>query len=265
MKLKEKVIVITGAGSGIGRALSLEVLAWGGYVAGIDINPDSLSKTRELAGKNQEKFRSFTLDITDKEKTTALPLAVQEHFGKLDGLINNAGIIQRFVKVQELTEAEIHRVFDINFFSTLHLIRVFLPHLLERPESLIANVSSMGGFLPVPGQTIYGASKAAVKLLTEGLYAELKDTPVQVASILPGAIDTNITENSGLERPKNADAYRFKALDASKAAEIIVRGIEQNQLKILVGSDASMMDKLYRLAPKYAVDLIAKKMKSLLR
>ena len=167
--------------------------------------------------------------------------------------------------MQELTDAEIHRVFDINFFSTLHLIRVFLPQLLERPESLIANVSSMGGFLPVPGQTIYGASKAAVKLLTEGLYAELKDTPVQVVSILPGAIDTKITENSGLERPKNADASRFKALDASKAAEIIVRGIEQNQLKILVGSDASMMDKLYRLAPKYAVDLIAKKMKSLLR
>lgn len=265
MKVKDKVIVITGAGSGIGRALSLEFLKKGAYVAGVDLNAEALAETKKISGMNEEKFKTYTIDITDKTKVDALPLAVTEHFGKVDGLINNAGIIQRFVRVQELSDREIQKVFEVNFFSTLHLIRSFLPHFLKRQESLIANVSSMGGFLPVPGQTIYGASKAAVKLLTEGLYAELRNTPVKVVAIFPGAIATNIAENSGLGKPENAENSEFKPLEASKAAAIIVKGIEQHKIKILVGSDASMMDKLYRLAPQYAIDFIAKKMEKLLK
>ncbi|HQV94409.1 MAG TPA: SDR family NAD(P)-dependent oxidoreductase, partial [Anaerolineales bacterium] len=140
------------------------------------------------------------------------------------------------------------------------------PHLLKRPVAHVANVSSMGGFLPVPGQTVYGASKAAVKLLTEGLYAELLNTNVKVTLIYPGAIATNITTNSGvsISVPTDAKASSMKALPSDKAAEIIVSAIEQDRYSVLVGSDAKFMDFIYRLNPKGAAGFIYKQMKSLL-
>jgi short-subunit dehydrogenase len=121
--------------------------------------------------------------------------------GVVDGLINVAGIIRPFVKLNELDYDVIQRVINVNLYGTIHMVKAFLPHLLERPVAHIANVSSMGGFLPVPGQTIYGASKAAVKLMTEGLYAELLDTNVGVSVVFPGAVATEITSNSGVEMP----------------------------------------------------------------
>ncbi|WP_305954202.1 SDR family oxidoreductase [Paenibacillus sp. FSL H8-0259] len=121
----------------------------------------------------------------------ALPEQVIDQHGKVDGIINNAGIIHPFLKVNELEYDKIKLVMDINFYGTLYMVKSFLPYLLKRPVVHIANVSSMGGFLPVPGQTIYGASKAAVKLLTEGLRAELKDTNVKVTLVFPGGVSTN--------------------------------------------------------------------------
>ncbi|MEK3683510.1 SDR family NAD(P)-dependent oxidoreductase [Paenibacillus sp. FSL R10-2736] len=121
----------------------------------------------------------------------ALPEQVIDQHGKVDGIINNAGIIHPFLKVNELEYDKIKLVMDINFYGTLYMVKSFLPYLLKRPVAHIANVSSMGGFLPVPGQTIYGASKAAVKLLTEGLRAELKDTNVKVTLVFPGGVSTN--------------------------------------------------------------------------
>lgn len=155
---------------------------------------------------------------------------------------------------------------NVNFYGTLNMTKAFLPELLKRPEAHLVNVSSMGGFLPVPGQSIYGSSKAAVKLLTEGLYAELLDTPVRVSIVFPGATETNITQNSGVPMPANAaeQAKKFKMLPASDAAKIIVDGIEANKPQIFTGSDSKMMNKLYRLNPVFATKLIAKQMKSLL-
>jgi short-subunit dehydrogenase len=124
----------------------------------------------------------------------------------------------------------------------------------------------MGGFLPVPGQSIYGASKAAVKLFTEGLFAELKDTTVRVSVVFPGAIATNITTNSGIEMPKVSagDSSAMATMQANEAARVILLGMEADQYRILVGSDSKFMDFLSRLAPEYATNFIAKKMKALL-
>jgi short-subunit dehydrogenase len=143
------------------------------------------------------------------------------------------------------------------------MTKTFLPGLLKRPEAHIINVSSMGGFLPVPGQSAYGASKAAVKLFTEGLYAELLDTNVRVSVVFPGATSTNITKNSGVEAPNIGDK-KFKTLSASEAAAQIISGIEKNRPQIFVGSDCKTMNFLYRLSPIYATKLIAKQMASLL-
>ncbi len=269
MQSHDNVFVVTGGGSGIGRALVLQLLAKGASVAAVDINGVSLAETAVLAGELQPRLSTHVVDITDKEAVNALPDDVVVGHGRVDGLINNAGIIQPFVRIAELDDVAIARVMDVNFYGTLHMVRAFLPHLLQRPEAHIVNVSSMGGFLPVPGQTIYGAAKAAVKLLTEGLRSELMDSAVGVTVVFPGAIDTNIVANSGLDQQAmaanaDAEASSFKAMPADEAAKQIIAGMEKNAYRILVGRDARMMDMLYRLHPKYAAELIFKQMKSLL-
>src|SRR5690606_32581332 len=142
-----------------------------------------------------------------------------------------------------------------------------LPHLLDRPWAHVANVSSMGGFLPVPGQSLYGATKAAVKLLTEALYSELRDTKVRVSVIMPGAVGTEITSNSGVDIPGGAGAAEgreMKVTSPEAAAGIIIDGIEKNRLYIFVGNDSKTMNLFTRMAPKKATNMIQKKMKSLL-
>jgi short-subunit dehydrogenase len=265
MQAASKTIVVTGAGSGIGRELTLQLLKKQANVAGVDIHADSLEETRNLANAEENRFKAFVLDISDSTKTEALHGEVIRHFGSVDGIINNAGIIQKFISVNDLGFEDIHRVMNVNFYGTVYLTKAFLPHFLDRPEAHIVNVSSMGGFIPFPGQTIYGAAKAAVKIFTEGLYAELKDTNINVTVVHPGAIATNITENSGLGKPKadnNAQQSNL-ALPASKAAEIIIRAMENNQYRVTVGKDATFLDLLYRLSPKYATNFIQKKMSGL--
>lgn len=262
MQITTKTFVVTGAGSGIGRELALQLIRREANVAGVDINAESLAKTQELASVGQDQFKSFVLDITDQEAVDRFSTQVITLFSTVDGLINNAGIIQPFKLVADLSGEEINRVLAVNFYGTLYLTKAFLSHFLGRPEAHIVNVASMGGFIPFPGQTLYGAAKAAVKLFSEGLYAELFDTSVRVTVIFPGAIATNITENSGLGKPKTGGDYAGRTLSAGKAAEQILAGMERNQFRVVVGKDARFLDSLYRLNPQYATHFIQKKMKS---
>jgi short-subunit dehydrogenase len=264
MEVSNKIIVVTGAGSGIGRALSLNLLRKQAKVVGVDINLNSLLETQKIAGVSDDKFKAFALDITDKEKVESMPNEVITHFGSVDGIINNAGIIQHFIPIKDLTYEEINRVFNVNFFGTVYMTKAFLPYLIDRSEAYIVNISSMGGFLPVPGQSIYGSAKAAVKLFTEGLYAELKETNVKVTVVFPGAIATNITENSGLGKPKKVSSdSKIKPLAPEKAAQIIIEGMEKNKFRIVVGNDAKFLDFLYRFSPKFATNFVQKKMAEL--
>ena len=266
MKVQNKVIVVTGGGNGMGREIVLNLLSKGASVAAVDINDVALQETVKLAGQRKENLAVFVLNITDKAAVEALPAKLIERFGVIDGIINNAGIIQPFVRFNDLQFDAIERVLNVNLYGTLYMVKAFLPYLLKRPVAHVANVSSMGGFLPVPGQTIYGASKAAVKLLTEGLYAELLNTNVKVTVIYPGAIGTNIAANSGVGVTASADTQSssIKMLMPDKAAQIIVNAIEMDRYSVLVGSDAKFMDFLCRLSPKSAARFIYKQMKSLL-
>lgn len=266
MKAQNKVIVVTGAGSGMGREIVLNLLAKGASVAAVDINEATLQETASLAGDRKDKLALFVLSVADKSAVEALPEKVISRFGAVDGVINNAGIIQPFVRLNDLKFDAVERVLNVNLYGVLYMTKAFLPHLLKRPEAHVVNVSSMGGFLPVPGQTVYGASKAAVKLLTEGLYAELLNTNVKVTLVYPGAIATNITTNSGvsISAPTDAKSSSVKALPADKAAQIIVDAMEGNRYSVLVGSDAKLMNFIYRLNPKGAAEFIYKQMKSLL-
>lgn len=267
MKVSGKVLVVTGAGSGIGRAVALEALRRGARVAAVDLNPETLDETAARAHAG-DWISTHVLDITDKAAVDALPAAVEARHGAADGLVHCAGIIQPFVRLKDLDDAAIERVFNVNWWGTLHLTRAFLPVLLERPEGHIVNTSSMGGFLPVPGQTIYGASKAAVKLLTEGLHAECQGTNVHVTVVFPGAVATNITTNSGVDipiSPEDAAAQAHRTTPSAKAATIILEGMEKDAFRVLIGRDAKLMDGLYRFNPKRAAGFIANQMQDLLR
>lgn len=274
MKVAGKVIVVTGGGNGIGRQVVLELLRRGARVAAVDLRQESLDETATLVPAAGDRLATFQLDITDRDGVQALPGRVAEALGAADGLINVAGIIQPFVRLADLEDEIIERVVNVNLYGTLYPLRAFLPGLLQRPVAHVANVSSMGGFLPVPGQTIYGATKAAVKLLTEGLYAELRDTDVGVTLIFPGAVGTDITANSGVEVPGGIavdDAgegaggrSRLPMTSPEDAGRMIVDGIEADRLYVYVGKDSRVLNLLTRAVPKRATHLVQRQMKQLL-
>jgi len=266
MKVISKIIVVTGAGSGIGRELSLLLLSKGAKVAGIDLNAAGLAETARLAAERASAFEPIVANIAERQAVERLPERVCTRFGAVDGVINNAGIIQPFVRVKDLDYSTIERVLNVNLLGTLYVVKTFLPHLLQRPQAHIVNLSSLGGFIPVPGQTVYCAAKAGVKLLSEGLASELIDTSVRVTVVFPGAIATNITANSGVTAPavRSEPKGSMKPLPPSRAAEIIVRAIERDAHYVFVGRDSAIMNIFQRLNPSFAARMIANKMKGML-
>jgi len=268
MRPDGKNIVVTGGGNGMGRELVLLLLQKGARVTAVDMNESRLDETKMLAGNHAKQLTLHKLDITDRDMVLKFPQQLQNLYSHIDGIINNAGIIQPFVRVNDLQFSDIEHVMNVNFYGSLNMIKAFLPELLTRPEAQIVNISSMGGFLPVPGQSVYGASKAAVKLLSEALYAELKSTSVRVSVVFPGGIVTNIAENSGIIMDRNAPNAEkiatIKLMPAPVAAKIILEGMEKNKTRIYVGKDSFMLNLLYRFSPGMATDIIGKKMGSLL-
>jgi NAD(P)-dependent dehydrogenase (short-subunit alcohol dehydrogenase family) len=269
VKVQGKVIVVTGAGNGMGRDVTLQLLKAGASVAAVDLNKEMLAETEALAGGKSKTLSLHVVDVSNLTQVAALPAAVVKAHGHVDGLINVAGIIHKFRRVSELTYEEIHKIFNVNFFGSLHMVKEFLPLLKKRPEAQILNVSSMGSYVPVPGQTMYGASKAALKLFTEGLRMELVGTKVGVSLVFPGAVSTNISTNSGAVTPKEAKAMAakagsFKMTSSPDAAAKIIEGFEGNVYHGFAGNDAQMMDRISRLVPEQAAKIIQKQMASLL-
>jgi short-subunit dehydrogenase len=268
MKVSGKTFVVTGGGNGIGREVVLNLLSKGARVAALDLSQEGLAETANLA--KSEKLSTHQVNIADLSQVVSSKEAVNSFHGMVDGVINVAGIIQPFIRVNELTFEQIKKVVDVNFYGLLHVTKTYLPELISRPEAHIANVSSMGGFVPVPGQSIYGATKAAVKLLTEGLHSELQGTGVSVTTIFPGAIATNIALNSGImteaqmKEMASKGGPERKTVSPQDAAEAIVQGIENKKFHVLIGQDAKTMYLLSRLMPEKAANLIYKNMKDLL-
>ena len=264
MHIRHHVFVVTGGGSGIGRAVVLDLLSRGARVAAVDRRPEGLAETVALAHVDQDRLTTYVLDITDRDAVEALPDQVIADHGTVDGLLSIAGIIQRFVPLDKMTMEEIERVMAVNFWGTLYLDLAFLPLLKARPQAALVNVASMGALVPVPGQSIYGASKGAVKLLTEGLYAELRDTNVAVTVVFPGGANTGITVNSGVAAPNIPPDKMPRVLTPAEAAKPIVDAVEKGTFRVVIGRDAHMLDRLSRLAPQRAISIVAERMKSYL-
>lgn len=267
MVITDKVFVVTGGGDGIGREVVLGLLARGAKVAAVARRAEYLGDTARLAGVANDRLRTYPLSVTDRDAVDGLPSRVVADFDTVDGLINVAGIIQKFVRFADVDHAEMERVMAVNFWGVANTCKAFLPLLLARPEACLVNVSSFGALVPVPGQSAYGASKAAVKLLTEGLYAELRSTNVAVSVVFPGGVETNIVQNSGVDLPGGVQAAKAPPISLTTAAAAgrqIVDAVQNGTFRVTIGKDVRMLDGIARLAPRRAIELVADRMKSLL-
>jgi short-subunit dehydrogenase len=263
MKVRNKNIIVTGGGNGVGRELVLNLLSKGAKVIAVDINEAALKETVKITGNNSF-LTTRVLDITNKEAVFNFAEEIISVMGSIDGVINNAGIIQPFIQLKDLKFEQIDRVMNVNFNGTLFMTKAFLPHLLTRPEAHIVNIASMGGFLPVPGQSMYGASKAAVKIMTEALYSELLDTNVKVSVVFPGGIATDIKKNSQItDKSASSDEKGSKMLlSPAAAAENIISGMEKNKYRFCIGKDSKFLNFLYSINPGFATRFIKKFMGS---
>lgn len=259
MEIKRQNVIVTGAASGLGKHLTNLLIKEGANVAAVDINSDNLKKLEEEINSN--KLKTYVVDMGNDESIKKFRIEYKEDYSDVDIIINNAGIIQPFVDVSSLDDNIINKVMNINFFGPVNLIRYFMEDLTkDKKEQYIVNVSSMGGFFPFPGQTIYGASKAALKIFTEGLFAELEKTNVRVMIVLPGAMDTNITKNSNVEINTTKESSNYKLLSAHNAAEQIINAIKKNKFKLFLGSDSKFLKLLYKINSKWAIRFINNKM-----
>ena len=258
MQINKKNIIITGAASGLGKELTRQMLKKGAHVAALDINEENLENLKQEL--NSKRLRTYKVDMGSTESIKAFTEEYRKEFD-VDIIINNAGIIQPFVKVESLEDSTIDKVMNVNFFGPVNLIRYLMKDLTkDRKKQYIVNISSMGGFFPFPGQTIYGASKAALKIFTEGLYAELEKTNVKVLIVLPGAMNTNITKNSNVEINTTKEESNFKLLEADIAACKIIEAIEKDKFKLFLGQDSKFLKLLYKINSKWAISFINKKM-----
>lgn len=252
-KLRDKVVVITGAGSGIGRALAEAFAAQGSLLALSDIDQKGLAGTVKLLGLEKVRMASYVIDVTDREATEKFASDVVGKFGHVDVVINNAGIASQG-NLDEVDYEVFEKVINVNMWGVVYGTRAFLPYLRQRPEAVLANVSSLFGMVPAPGTGPYNMSKYAVLGFSETLMMELKDTPVKVLSIHPGGIQTNIANNAlGMEA---ADSKKFNEkvmTTAPQAAKSIVKAVKAGKSRLFIGPDALLLQALKRAWPTAAL------------
>jgi NADP-dependent 3-hydroxy acid dehydrogenase YdfG len=248
-----KVAVVTGAGSGIGQALAIELARSGARVAISDIDTEGLAATEERLKAIGAPVKADRLDVTEREAFELYADSVVEHFGKVNQIYNNAGIAYTGdIEVSQFKDME--RVMDVDFWGVVNGTKVFLPHLIASGDGHIINVSSVFGLFSVPGQAAYNAAKFAVRGFTEALRQEmmLAGHPVKVTTVHPGGVKTAIARNmftaEGLDKDEFAKAFdtTLAWTTPEKAARIILDGVRKNRARVLVGTDAKVLDAIVR-------------------
>jgi hypothetical protein len=255
---KGKVAVITGAGSGIGQALAWELAGKGCNLALVDVSRKGLRQTRAGVSNENVEVSLHTVDVSDKEAMAALPDEVLAMHGKVNMLFNNAGITYAKSFVGHSLE-DWERIVGINLWGVIYGCHFFLPHLKEqRGEAHIVNMSSMVAFMGPPQQTSYSCTKAAIKGLSESLWAELHADGVGVTVVHPGAIRTNIMDEAlkSAEDKKGfartTDMVNKMAMPVHKAARKILRGVKKDKMRVVIGADAVLFDSAKRALPDQA-------------
>lgn len=248
-----KVAVITGAGSGIGRALALNLAKGGARLALSDMDSLGLAETVRQAEALGAQVHSAPLDVTQREAFLDYAAAVKEHYGVVHMIFNNAGIA--FTGDVEVSEfKDIERVMDVDFWGVVNGTKAFLPYLIESGDGHVVNVSSLFGLLSIPGQSAYNAAKFAVRGFTESLRQEMliAKHPVQVTCVHPGGIKTAIARNSTTAAVHDqADLAQFfdrylAHTSPDAAARRILKGVAGNRGRVLIGLDARVLDLFVR-------------------
>lgn len=249
-----KVAVVTGAGSGIGQALAVELARSGASVAISDVNTEGLAQTEERLKAIGAPVKTDRLDVTEREAFLAYADAVNEHFGKVNQIYNNAGIAYTGdIEVSHFKDIE--RVMDVDFWGVVNGTKAFLPHLIASGDGHVINVSSVFGLFAVPSQAAYNAAKFAVRGFTEALRQEMQVArhPVKVTTVHPGGIKTAIARNAtaaeGIDAAELAKTFdkRMASTTPERAAQVILDGVRKNKARVLVGTDAKVLDALVRL------------------
>lgn len=249
-----KVAVVTGAGSGIGQALAVELARAGAQLAISDVDTEGLAQTEQRLTALGVRVKADRLDVTEREAFLAYADEVKEHFGKVNQIYNNAGIaFSGNIEVSQFKDIE--RVMDVDFWGVVNGTKAFLPHLIDSGDGHVINISSLFGLLSTPGQGAYNAAKFAVRGFTEALRQEMviSGHPVKVTTVHPGGIRTAIARNAtvaeGLDAAAMAEFFdrRLAATTAEEAARVILEGVSKNRARVLIGRDAKVLDLLVRV------------------
>lgn len=267
--LRGIVAVVTGAGSGIGRGLALELAGRGAHLALADVNTAAAEETRGLAAAANSGItvKTYALDVGDAAAVENFAQRVQKDFGHAALLINNAGVAL-FGTFAEVSIADMEWLMRINYWGVIYGCKFFMPLLEREPEAHIVNISSVFGLIAPAGQTAYGSSKFAVRGFSQSLRLELKaaGSRVEVTCVHPGGIKTNVA-NAARVGAGTDPAARTVAKELfnkvvkttpEEAAKVIVGGILANKPRVLIGSDAWQIDRIQRLFPVKCGDMLMK-------
>jgi NAD(P)-dependent dehydrogenase (short-subunit alcohol dehydrogenase family) len=264
-RLDGKVVVITGAASGIGRALAVDAARRGGLLALSDVDSPGLQQTADLVKQaTGQEIRIDKLDVRDREAWKEYADSVAADFGHVDVVINNAGIALSG-DFELLTYDQFDLIMDVDFWGVVQGSKEFLPHLIASGDGHLVNISSLFGLMAVPGQSAYNAAKFGVRGFTEALRQEmlLNGHPVQVTCVHPGGIKTAIARNAvavGVDQATHADFFdkHLAKTSAEKAAGIILDAMVAGKARVLVGPDAKVLDALVRLTGSGYQRLVAR-------
>ena len=262
--LDGKVVVITGAASGIGRALAEQAAGRGASLALCDVDEVGLAETARRCSAARA-VRSDLVDVSDRAAMAAYAVAVGEHFGRVNVLVNNAGVALHG-DLDDLSYDDLDWIVSINFWGVVHGTKEFLPHLIASGDGHVVTLSSLYGLLSMPGQSAYNATKYAVRGLTEALREELliAGHPVGVTVVHPGGIKTAIARSARTSDRVDHDAAarlfdeKLATMSPDKAARIIWRGVLRGKPRVLVGMDAHALHQFARLTGSRYQDVIAR-------
>jgi short-subunit dehydrogenase len=249
---ENKVAVITGAASGIGRALAQHLAQRGAELALVDLNASALAETAASVAATGLPVNTHLVDVADAVRMEALEEEVVAQHGRVELLVNNAGVsVTGTFEEQSLDDW--HWIVGVNFWGVVHGCKAFLPHLRQRPEGHLVNVSSVFGLIGLPTQSSYCATKFAVRGFSEALWAELADSRIGVTVVHPGGVDTNIVRASRTADPdakaQMIERFERSAVAPEVVAEQIARGVERGALRVRVCRETYAVDWAKRLFP----------------
>jgi NAD(P)-dependent dehydrogenase (short-subunit alcohol dehydrogenase family) len=257
--LRDKVVVITGAGSGIGRALAVDAARQGAVLAIADWNEEGVKETEQLAAAaGAKKTLARRVDVRSEDEVKAFAADVGRELGGANVVVNNAGVSLTDV-VGSMKRSDFEWLMDINFWGVVRGTEAFLPQMREKDDAHVVNISSVFGLIGVPSQSAYNAAKFAVRGYTESLRQELHGTPINVTCVHPGGVKTNIVRNgrnlTDLNGEKTDTAKLAREFDVmaktspADAATIIWDGVLSDSPRVLVGADAHVIDFVQRILP----------------